>query len=161
MIKHLDPKRLKRSMKNGKQSVFVETYRGSNSEAMSHHIKPCLTKKPDQIIFHVGTNDLRDKESNEIVNGVLEINKIIKKESPKSTVAVSGLIHRADKPEFAKKVEQVNNLLAKACQQHDLDYIDHKNIQHKHLNSYGLHLNRSGTGEMAKNFIKYLNSKYD
>ena len=45
MIKHLDPKRLKRSMKNGKQSVFVETYRGSNLEAMSHHIKPCLTKK--------------------------------------------------------------------------------------------------------------------
>ena len=109
----------------------------------------------------MGTNDLRDKESNEIVNGVLEINKIIKKESPKSTVAVSGLIHRADKPEFAKKVEEVNNLLVKACQQHDLDYIDHKNIQHKHLNSYGLHLNRSGTGEMAKNFIKYLNSKYD
>ena len=52
-------------------------------------------------------------------------------------------------------------LLVKACQQHDMDFIDHKNIQHKHLNAYGLHLNRSGTGEMAKNFITYLNSKYD
>ena len=101
------------------------------------------------------------KEPNEIVNGVLEIDKIIKKESPKSTVAVSGLIHRADKPEFTKKVEQVNKLLVKACQQHDMDFIDHKNIQHKHLNAYGLHLNISGTGEMAKNFITYLNSKCD
>ena len=146
MIKHLDPKRLKRSMKNGKQNVFVETYRGSNLEVRSHQMKPCITKKPDQIILHEGTNDLRDKESNEIVNGVREINKIIKKKSPKSSVAVSGLIQRADKPEFTKKLEQVNNLSVKACQQHDLDYIDHKNIQHKHLNSYGLHLNRSGTG---------------
>ena len=91
-------------MKNGKQNVFVETYRGFNLEVISHQMKPCITKKPDQIILDVGTNDLRDKESNEIVNGVLEINKIIKKKSPKSSVAVSGLIQRADKPEFTKKV---------------------------------------------------------
>jgi hypothetical protein len=31
----------------------------------------------------------------------------------------------------------------------------HKNIQDKHLNAYGLHLNKFDTGIMAKNFLSY------
>ena len=70
-------------------------------------------------------------------------------------------IHTKQKFRSVSFVNALMILIVKACQQHDMDFIDHKNIQHKHLNSYGLHLNRSGTGEMAKNFIKYLDSKYD
>ena len=44
MIKYLNAKRLKRSMR------------------LTHHIKPCLAKQPDQIVLHVGTNDIRDKQ---------------------------------------------------------------------------------------------------
>ena len=63
MVKHLDPKRLKRSMAAGNHNIYVETYRGSNTEAMSHHIRPCVAKKPDQIMLHVGTSDIRGKQT--------------------------------------------------------------------------------------------------
>ena len=113
------------------------------------------------LIVHVGTNDIRDKQTNAIVNGILEIEEIIKKESPTTNVVISELIHRTDKAEFSQKVDKVNEMLAKACQRRNLNYIKHKNIQDKHLNAYGLHLNKFGTGIMAKNFLSYFNSKYN
>ena len=51
-------------------------------------------------------------------------------------------------------------MLAKACKQHNCDYIEHKNIEDKHLKPYGLHLNRFGTSVMAKNLVNYFNTKY-
>ncbi len=111
-------------MAAGNHNIYVETYRGSNTEAMSHHIRPCVARKPDQIILHVGTNDIRDKQTNEIVNGILEIEEIIKKESPTTNVVISELIHRTDKAEFSQKVDEVNEMLAKACQRRNLNYIE-------------------------------------
>ncbi|CAB4001237.1 Hypothetical predicted protein [Paramuricea clavata] len=61
MIKHLDCHRLKRSVQNGNKRVHAETYRGTTTDAMQYHIKPCLQRKPDEIILHVGTNDLKEK----------------------------------------------------------------------------------------------------
>ncbi len=61
MIKQIDCKRLQRAA-NGQYSrgmrIRKETYRGANVDAMNHHVKPCLTSKPDKIILHVGTNDI-------------------------------------------------------------------------------------------------------
>ena len=87
-------------------NIHVETYRGSTTEAMAHHIRPCLVKKPDQIVLHVGTNDIRDKQPEEIVDGIIKIQKIIKKESPKTTVIVSELLHRNDKIEYDTKSKE-------------------------------------------------------
>ena len=42
MFKYLDDKRLKRSMPTGNQNIHVEIYRGSTTDAMAHHIKPCM-----------------------------------------------------------------------------------------------------------------------
>ena len=70
---------------------------------MTHHIKPCLAKHPDQIVLHVGTNNIRDKQPKEIVDGIMKIQDIIKKESPETVMAVSELIHRNDKVEYSQK----------------------------------------------------------
>ena len=43
------------------------------SSAIKHHIRPCLEKKPTQIVLHVGTNDLPEKQPSKIVDGVAEI----------------------------------------------------------------------------------------
>ena len=56
MIKHLDSRRLQRSIKAEVSKVSVETYRGAKTSAIKHHIRPCLEKKPTQIVLHVGTN---------------------------------------------------------------------------------------------------------
>jgi hypothetical protein len=132
MVQYLNANRLKRSRPTGNKKIHVETYRGSSTEAMAHHIRPYLVKQPDQIVLHVGTNDIRDKQPEEIVDGIMKIQKISKKECPKTTVIVSELLHRNDKIEYTQKVKKVNIMLAKTCKQHNCDYIEHKNIEDKH-----------------------------
>jgi hypothetical protein len=82
MVKHLDPRRLQRSVKAGQSKVYVETYRGAKTSAIKHHIKPCLAKKPSQIILHVGTNDLSENHPSKIVEGIAEICDIYKLRVP-------------------------------------------------------------------------------
>ena len=68
-------------------------------------------------------------------------------------MAITELIHRDDKPEYAEKVNQVSKQISKLCQQHNWDHIKHANIQDKHLNPYRVHLNKSGTAVLAKNLL--------
>ena len=55
-----------------------------------------------------------------------------------------------------EKVKQYNELLVDLCSTNKWDLIDNNNINHSHLNNYGLHLNRKGTGALAKNIKHYL-----
>ena len=154
MVKYLNANRFKRSMPTEKHGIHIEIYKGSTTEAMAHHIRPCFVKQPDQIVLHVGTNDIRDKQPDEIVDGIMEIEKIIKKETPKTSVVVSELLHRNDQIEYSQKVKKVNINIAKACKQYNWEYIQHKNIEDKHLNKFG-------TSVMAKNLVILIQSRHD
>ena len=44
------------------------------------------------------------------------------------------------------------------CESKNIQVIDHANIETKHLNPYGVHLNRLGTSIMARNFLSYINN---
>ncbi len=77
MIKQIDCTRSVR-LANGQYSrgmrIRKETYRGAKVDAMKHHVKPCLTSKPDRIILHVGTNDIGStKDEKEIIKGIGDI----------------------------------------------------------------------------------------
>ena len=72
---------------------------------------------------------------------------------------IRALLNRNEKVECSQKAKKVNIKIAKACKQYNWQYIEHKNIENKHLNPYGLHLNKFGTSVMAKNFANYFNSK--
>ena len=50
-----------------------------------------------------------------------------------------------------------NKLLVELCVSNNWDLIDNKIIDCSHLNNYGLHLNRKGTGALAKNIKNFLN----
>ena len=158
MIKHLDCRRLNRSVQNGNKRVNAETYRGATTEAMQYHIKPCLKRKPDEIILHVGTNDLKEgKCLIDVAKRVLKVCNIIKKESPETQVVISELITRSDSSDLKDQVKEVNKNLFTICDQNCWSYIRHKNIGVNHLNTYGVHLNRQGTATLAKNILSYLN----
>ena len=47
--------------KQGK--ITVKSFSGVSTKCMSHHIKPTLSQKPDQVIIHIGTNDLPSNRS--------------------------------------------------------------------------------------------------
>ena len=67
MIKMLKPSRLQRSI--GKKTV-VKTFPGASVADMKHYVKPTLEKNPELIILHVGTNDIPQKEPEEIVKEI-------------------------------------------------------------------------------------------
>jgi hypothetical protein len=83
MVKYLNANRLKRSMPTGNHNIHVETYRGSTTEAIAHHIRLCLVKQPDQIVLHVGTYDIRDKQREEIVDGIMKIQRLSRRKAQK------------------------------------------------------------------------------
>ena len=165
MIKQIDCKRLQRAA-NGQYSrgmrIRKETYRGARVDAMKHHVKPCLTSKPDRIILHIGTNDIGStKDEKEIIKGIGDICEVIKQDSPNTKIALSTLVIRADKPDYKAKVQKVNKELAELCEYKNYDLIKHENIESRHLNPYGIHLNRHGSSVMASNFLSYLNNIKD
>jgi len=42
-----------------KQRIVVKAIPGSMTKDMKHYLKPSLDRKPDRIVLHVGTNDLK------------------------------------------------------------------------------------------------------
>ena len=58
MTKRIDVRRIAKSIKNTCNSnarVYVQTFRGADTEAMVHYMKPCLKKKTDNLILHVSS----------------------------------------------------------------------------------------------------------
>ena len=105
-VKHFDARRLKRSVNDGKQKVYLEPYRGANTDAMKYHIKPGLTHKPENLILHIDSNDLRDKTVKQTVDNIEDICLDVCEESPATRVAVSELIIRNDKDEYIDKINK-------------------------------------------------------
>ena len=136
MIKHLDKRRLQRSITSKPHKVRMETYSGANIAAMKHHIKPCLESKPEKIILHVGTNNLYNKEATEIAEGIIEVGQLIKQESRKTEIIISQIVNRTDKAGMTKKMTEVNELLEHYCKLNKWALIKHSNIDSNHLNSY-------------------------
>ena len=106
MTKHLDSKSLQRSSKTVRQ-FSTQTYRGATIEDMKHHIRPSLARKSNDIILHVGTNDIPNKEPEEIVNGIADIINIIQEESP-TTKPVLSEIMVTDKPSYKPVIGKIN-----------------------------------------------------
>ena len=50
----------------------------------------------------------------------------------------------------------MNYILAELCVSKNWDLIDNKNIDYSHLNNYGLHLHRKGTGAFARDIKNFL-----
>ena len=116
-----------------------------------------MQKNPNQIILHVGTNDLASKEPEEIVNGMADIVNIIHKESPATKPVLSEIMLRTDKSSYKPVIGKINHQLQCYCQDHNLELVQHGNLEAKHLNSNEVHLNRAGSSIFAKNLIHYFN----
>ena len=120
---------------------------------MRSYIEPSIDRKPDTIILHCGTNDLRlkDKREVEISKEIIDIAKQI--QSNKIDIIVSGLIARGD--ELEHKREKTNYILRDMCYEESITYTDHPNIEANiHLNRSKLHLNRYGDSILAANLLK-------
>ena len=106
--------------------------------------------KPDQLVIHVGTNDLKKFENNEdVVNNVIDLALHCYNES-EIPMVVSSLTYRDDK--FKERIAIINDGIKARCGERNIGFIDNSNIKNFHLNRSKLHLNNKGTALLARNF---------
>ena len=135
-------------------TVKVRPYGGATTEDMLDFIKPTVRKRPEQIILHVGTNDLTN--GIDTTKNLKKLINFIKDQSPSTSVCLSSLITRSDKKGLDVKIIDLNKKLIKLCNDNDLDFIDNKNINAGYLSKKKLHLNQKGLSLLANNFMHFL-----
>lgn len=152
MIKHVKGYKLS----NKDKKVVVKTFPGAKTNCMQHYLKPTLEQKPDMLILHCGTNDLKSKEPEEITDNIIKLATSVSNESENTIVVVSGIVPRGDN--LNTKVVEVNEILKRKCDECNIGYIDNSNIDpREHLNKSRLHLNINGTNELEKNLQNMIN----
>lgn len=132
------------------QKVVVKSFSGAKTECMNHYIVPTLKLKPDVVVLHCGTNDLKSKQPEEISENIIDLAKSVSQISESTGVIISGIVPRGD--DLNQNAEKVNEMLEKLCNDLNVGFVDNSRIDpRKHLNNSRLHLNRSGSTELARN----------
>jgi len=92
--------------------VVSKCFPGSSVDDMCHYAIPTIKKKPDEVILHVGTNNIPEADSaRHIAEKIVDLATFIEKESPQTKVTISSLITRKDSEAFKPKIEETNKIL--------------------------------------------------
>ncbi|CAH3157630.1 unnamed protein product [Porites lobata] len=92
MIKNIQGTRLGKAVGH---RVVVKSFSGATTKAMKDYLKPNLELSPDQVILHVGTNDLKSKEPQQVAGSVVDLARQIENSSD-ATVIISELVSGRD-----------------------------------------------------------------
>ena len=107
-------------------------FQGATVEDMSDYIMPSLRRKPEEVILHVGTKNLKFSEPREIAEGIVNLGLKIQNHSPDCKITISSLISRSDQT-LNGKIKEVNKIVNQFAKQHAWRAIPHSNIKNKHL----------------------------
>ena len=132
--------------------VINKSFPGSTVDDMSSYMKPTVERKPDYLILHMGSNNIKKDQPRVLTEKIIDLAIKISSEAPRTKVIISGIIERDD-PKLNAKTKKANKIVRSFCSQRDWLFIDNSNIDHTHLNASGLHLNKKGTIALAKSFI--------
>ena len=138
--------------------AYVKSFSGAKIEDMQDYCKPILRKDPQDIVLHVGTNDIPGKKVQEIVNGINQLCKQVQTTNPDAKITVSELIMRDDNEAYKQKIIEVNEQLQNVFNNTNISILRHSNVDKRGLDKYGLHLNQNGSSLLVRNFIQHLMS---
>ena len=95
--------------------VKVRPFTGAKVSCMVDHVKPAIRDdKPDHVILHTGTNDLRsEKTANQIARSITEPAMSLRDND--NSVIVSNIIPRNEN--LNNKATEVNNRLLLMCEE--------------------------------------------
>ena len=146
MIKHVNGREVSRD-----NSVKIRCLLGATTDDIIDYVRPTARKKPDMIIIHTGTNDIQNK-----VNTLQKVRKVITTiKEIDIQIAFSSVIHRDDQ-DFEEEIKEINRKLENLCKGKGIKFINNTNIDGSCLNRSKLHLNKSGTALLVKNFSQAL-----
>ena len=138
---------------SGKYGVVkVRNFPGATIEDMQHNLVPILERNPCRLILHVGTNNAESCTSREILDKLLKLKTFISEKCPQCHTIFSTPTIRLDKAKANLTVRQLTNHLL----QLKIDMVDNRNITDRCIGRKGLHLNISGTTQLAKNFLNFM-----
>ena len=139
--------------------VVVKSFAGATSTDMEDYLRPIIRKEPHKIILHIRTNDISHQPASRVAQGIANLGTQIVQDSPATSIVISSILPRTDKPELSKKVIEANKLLKVFCDQNNWDFMNHTTtIDSSSLNMRGLHLNRKGTTTIASNISNYIHN---
>ena len=117
---------------------------------MESYIKPTLKSKPECIVIHCRTNNLKNSTPQLTAENILSLAKSSQQEN--NTVLVSAIVR--GNGHLNKKGKEVNIILNKTCNEMNLAFISHGNIRTRyHCNYDGLHLNDNGVTLFTENIL--------
>ena len=154
IVKFVDGRKVSRS---SDVNVSVHSFSGSRVEDMKDYIQPSLKKKPDEIILHVGTNNLSSDEPLELANNISSLAKLVQESSIKvSLSSITTRDKRKNEPDLKHKISSVNNHLKELARSNGYGFINNDNIDSNCLNRSLLHLNSEGTRKLSDNFKAHI-----
>lgn len=154
MLKRIRLSKVRQSSTN--KSIFIRSFPGATTTDMFDYCKPSIRNRPDHLILHIGTNDLRSKEADSVIHNISCLGEEIKKYSPDTSISLSEVIVRKDSSSVSAKVHEVNKQLLVLCQARGWSLITHNNIDENGLDRFGIHLNNQGNATLARNLINHI-----
>lgn len=134
--------------------LTLRSFSGSTVDDMIDFVRPFIRRKPDELILHIGTNDLKDEEPQQVAKKIVNLGLFIERKTPSTKLTLSGIINRSDDQGLDRKV---NKALRSFCNSNGWKFLSNENIDTSCLNSGGLHLNRRGVYKLAGNFREVIN----
>ena len=151
MVKKLNVYLLTKKVRH-KFHVKVRPFSGAKVNCMVDHVKPTISdNKPDHVILHTGTNDLRsEKTAGQIARSITELAMSLKENN--ISVIVSDIVPRHDN--LNSKAIKVNNRSLLMCKERKIPFIAHSENtdSSKHLAESKLHLNHNGIKVFCRKF---------
>lgn len=144
-------------MSRDDNKVNVKYFPGATVDDMESYVHPSLRSEPDEVILHIGTNDLRDNTPKQVAESIINLTDNICQNST-ARVAVSSLVQRTDDPTLTSKVTETNKILKTFTSNRAWGFIDNSRIGASMLNKSCLHLNESGSSALAKNIMHHIHN---
>ena len=79
---------------------------------MEDYLQPVIRKEPESIVLHIGTKDLNKLSPRQVADSIRNLGIQINEESPNTTIVISSILLRTDKPNLATKTTEANKLFS-------------------------------------------------
>ena len=136
-------------------SITILTHPDCLSEDMVDYVKPAVRKKPEKITIHMETNDLM-KGAN-TMRKVRKCVEVIRElyNTEHIHIGFSSIIQRTGK-DFSNEIKERNIKLKNYFLGKGFIFVDNDSINESRLNNSQLHLNKTGTQQLASSTLSSL-----